>query len=178
MRNSKARRIDKECAMSFAKLGSQHTVNTTIAGDQDRSGGNTAPQWRHRRSLDRRQWRRHQCARADLNSDGVTKDGSEFMLNTTLSGDQFDVALTRSARRLCGRLDEQRRLAIQSHTSVPRTLGGRRISKPCCNPGLWFRWQQGRRRGGLFSRYIRLQVQRTLCPRLACRIGICKAPWR
>src|SRR4051812_15233766 len=29
-----------------------------------------------------------------LNSDGVTKDGSEFMLNTTLSGDQFDVALT------------------------------------------------------------------------------------
>ena len=23
--------------MSFAKLGSQHTVNTTIAGDQDRS---------------------------------------------------------------------------------------------------------------------------------------------
>ena len=29
-----------------------------------------------------------------LNSDGVTKDGSEFMLNTALSGDQFDVALT------------------------------------------------------------------------------------
>ena len=29
-----------------------------------------------------------------LNADGVTKDGSEFMLNTTLTGDQFDVSLT------------------------------------------------------------------------------------
>ena len=37
-----------------------------------------------------------------MNSDGVTKDGSEFMLNTTLSGDQFDVALTALGNGVCG----------------------------------------------------------------------------
>jgi hypothetical protein len=80
--------------MSFAKLGSQHTVNTTIAGDQDRSAvtqllnGDIVVAWTDANGA------AINVRGQILNSDGVTKDGSEFMLNTTLSGDQFDVALT------------------------------------------------------------------------------------
>jgi Ca2+-binding RTX toxin-like protein len=80
--------------MSFAKLGSQRTVNTTIAGDQNRSAvtqllnGDIVVAWTDSNSG------AVNVRGQILNSDGVTKDGSEFMLNTTLSGDQFDVALT------------------------------------------------------------------------------------
>jgi Ca2+-binding RTX toxin-like protein len=80
--------------MSFAKLGSQHTVNTTITGDQSRSAvtqllnGDIVVAWTDSNSG------AVNVRGQILNSDGVTKDGSEFMLNTTLSGDQFDVALT------------------------------------------------------------------------------------
>src|SRR5262245_41256545 len=80
--------------MSFAKLGSQHTVNTTIAGDQNRSAvtqllnGDIDVAWTDSNSG------AVNVRGQILNSDGVTKDGSEFMLNTALSGDQFDVALT------------------------------------------------------------------------------------
>jgi Ca2+-binding RTX toxin-like protein len=80
--------------MSFAKLGSQHTVNTTIAGDQNRSAvtqllnGDIVVAWTDSNSG------AVNVRGQILNSDGVTRDGSEFMLNTTLSGDQFDVALT------------------------------------------------------------------------------------
>ena len=80
--------------MSFAKLGSQRTVNTTIDGDQNRSAvtqllnGDIVVAWTD--SNNGAVNVRGQI----LNADGVTKDGSEFMLNTTLSGDQFDVALT------------------------------------------------------------------------------------
>src|SRR5262245_21491298 len=80
--------------MSFAKLGSQRTVNTTIAGDQSGSAvtqllnGDIVVAWTD--SNNGAVNVRGQI----LNADGVTKDGSEFMLNTTLSGDQFDVALT------------------------------------------------------------------------------------
>src|SRR4051812_46911916 len=92
-------------------------------------GGNTAPQWRHRRSLDRRQWRRHQCARADIEL-GWRHQGR---LRIHAEYDAVRRSVRRGAdrarqRRLCGRLDEQRRLAIQSHTSVPRTLGGRALT--------------------------------------------------
>jgi Ca2+-binding RTX toxin-like protein len=80
--------------MSFAKLGSQRTVNTTIAGDQNRSAvtqllnGDIVVAWTDSNGG------AVNVRGQILNSDGVTKDGSEFMLNTTLSGDQFDVALT------------------------------------------------------------------------------------
>src|SRR5262245_23158217 len=80
--------------MSFAKLGSQHTVNTTIDGDQSGSAvtqllnGDIVVAWTD--SINGAVNVRGQI----LDADGVTKDGSEFMLNTTLTGDQFDVALT------------------------------------------------------------------------------------
>jgi Ca2+-binding RTX toxin-like protein len=80
--------------MSFAKLGSQHTVNTTVPGDQNRSAvtqllnGDIVVAWTDANGA------AINVRGQILNSDGVTKDGSEFMLNTTLSGDQFDVALT------------------------------------------------------------------------------------
>jgi Ca2+-binding RTX toxin-like protein len=80
--------------MSFAKLGSQHTVNTTITGDQSRSAvtqllnGDIVVAWTDSNGG------AVNVRGQILNADGVSKDGSEFMLNTTLSGDQFDVALT------------------------------------------------------------------------------------
>ena len=80
--------------MSFAKLGSQYTVNTTVAGDQNRSSviqllnGDIVVAWTDTNGA------AINVRGQILNADGVTRDGSEFMLNTTLSGDQFDVALT------------------------------------------------------------------------------------
>ena len=80
--------------MSFAKLGSQHTVNATVAGDQDRSSviqllnGDIVVAWTDTNGA------AINVRGQILNADGVTRDGSEFMLNTTLTGDQFDVALT------------------------------------------------------------------------------------
>jgi Ca2+-binding RTX toxin-like protein len=80
--------------MSFAKLGSQHTVNATVAGDQDRSSviqllnGDIVVAWTDTYGA------AINVRGQILNADGVTRDGSEFMLNTTLTGDQFDVALT------------------------------------------------------------------------------------
>ena len=80
--------------MSFAKLGSQHTVNATVAGDQDRSAviqllnGDIVVAWTDTYGA------AINVRGQILDADGVTRDGSEFMLNTTLSGDQFDVALT------------------------------------------------------------------------------------
>jgi Ca2+-binding RTX toxin-like protein len=80
--------------MSFVKIGSQHTVNTTIAGDQEGSAvtqllnGDIVVAWTDRNGS------AINVRGQILSSDGVTKEGSEFMLNTTLTGDQFDVALT------------------------------------------------------------------------------------
>ena len=80
--------------MSFAKLGSQYTVNATVAGDQDRSSviqllnGDIVVAWTDTNGA------AINVRGQILNADGVTRDGSEFMLNTTLTGDQFDVALT------------------------------------------------------------------------------------
>ena len=67
--------------MSFAKLGSQHTVNTTIDGDQNRSAV-TRSSMGTSSSLDGNGGAVNVRGQI-LNSDGVTKDGSEFMLNTT-----------------------------------------------------------------------------------------------
>ena len=80
--------------MSFAKLGSQHTVNATVAGDGDRSSviqllnGDIVVAWTDTNGA------AINVRGQILNADGATRDGSEFMLNTTLTGDQFDVALT------------------------------------------------------------------------------------
>ena len=80
--------------MSFAKLGSQYTVNTTIGGDQDRSAvtqllnGDIVVAWTDTNGA------AINVRGQILNADGVTRDGSEFMLNTTLTGGQFDVSLT------------------------------------------------------------------------------------
>ena len=80
--------------MSFAKLGSQHTVNATVAGDQDRSSviqllnGDIVVAWTDTNGA------AINVRGQILNADGVTRDGSEFMLNTTLTGDQYDVSLT------------------------------------------------------------------------------------
>src|SRR3954469_22114130 len=123
--------------MSFAKLGSQHTVNTTIAGDQDRSAvtqllnGDIVVAWTDANGA------AINVRGQILNSDGVTKDGSEFMLNTTLSGDQFDVALTALGNGgFAAGWTSSADWPSNRTISVPRALGGRRISKPCCNPGL------------------------------------------
>jgi len=80
--------------MSFAKLGSQYTVNATVAGDQDRSSviqllnGDIVVAWTD--TIGAAINVRGQI----LNANGVTRDGSEFMLNTTLTGSQYDVSLT------------------------------------------------------------------------------------
>ena len=80
--------------MSFAKLGSQHTVNATVAGDQDRSSviqllnGDIVVAWTDTYGA------AINVRGQILNGDGVTRDGSEFMLNTTLTGSQYDVSLT------------------------------------------------------------------------------------
>src|SRR5262245_59203478 len=80
--------------MSFAKLGSQHTVNTTVAGDQYESAvtqllnGDIVVAWTDSNSG------AVNVRGQILNADSFTKDGSEFMLNTTLTGSQSDVALT------------------------------------------------------------------------------------
>ena len=80
--------------MSFAKLGSQYTVNTTIGGDQNRSAvtqllnGDIVVAWTD--TIGTAINVRGQI----LNANGVTRDGSEFMLNTTLTGSQYDVSLT------------------------------------------------------------------------------------
>ena len=80
--------------MSFAKLGSQYTVNTTVAGDQNRSAvtqllnGDIVVAWTDTNGA------AINVRGQILNADGVTRDGSEFMLNTTLTGSQYDVSLT------------------------------------------------------------------------------------
>jgi Ca2+-binding RTX toxin-like protein len=80
--------------MSFAKLGSQHTVNTTVPGDQYRSAvtqllnGDIVVAWTDANGA------AVNVRGQILNADGVSKDGSEFMLNTTLTGSQYDVSLT------------------------------------------------------------------------------------
>ena len=139
--------------MSFAKLGSQHTVNTTIAGDQDRSAviqllnGDIVVAWTDTYGA------AINVRGQILDADGVTRDGSEFMLNTTLSGDLVRRGADRARqRRLCGRLDEQRRLAIQSHTSVPRALEDGGYQNHAVTQVFGSDGGQGRRRGGLFSR--------------------------
>ena len=80
--------------MSFAKLGSQYTVNTTIGGDQNRSAvtqllnGDIVVAWTDTNGT------AINVRGQILNANGVTRDGSEFMLNTTLTGSQYDVSLT------------------------------------------------------------------------------------
>ena len=80
--------------MSFAKLGSQHTVNATIDGDQNRSAvtqllnGDIVVAWTDTNGT------AINVRGQILNANGVTRDGSEFMLNTTLTGSQYDVSLT------------------------------------------------------------------------------------
>ena len=80
--------------MSFAKLGSQHTVNATIDGDQNKSAvtqllnGDIVVAWTDTYGA------AINVRGQILNADGVTRDGSEFMLNTTLTGSQYDVSLT------------------------------------------------------------------------------------
>ncbi len=80
--------------MSFAKIGSELFVNTTTAGEQYGSSvtqlvnGDIAVAWTDVNGS------AVNVRGQILNADGVTKDGSEFMLNTTLTGDQFDVSLT------------------------------------------------------------------------------------
>ena len=98
--------------MSFAKLGSQHTVNATVAGDQDRSSviqllnGDIVVAWTDTNGA------AINVRGQILNADGVTRDGSEFMLEHDADRRPVRRGADRTRqRRLCCRLDEQCRLA-------------------------------------------------------------------
>ncbi|MFN0192473.1 MAG: beta strand repeat-containing protein [Aestuariivirga sp.] len=80
--------------MAFAKIGSENFVNTTTDGEQYGSAvtqltnGDVVVAW-----TDANTGAVNVFGQI-LNSDGLTKDGAEFRLNTTLTGDQFDVSIT------------------------------------------------------------------------------------
>jgi Ca2+-binding RTX toxin-like protein len=80
--------------MGFAKLGSEIFVNTTTAGEQYDSsvvqltGGGIVVAWTDANGS------AVNVRGQILDTDGATRDGAEFMLNTELEGDQFGAALT------------------------------------------------------------------------------------
>jgi len=113
--------------MSFAKLGSQHTVNTTVAGDQEQSAviqllnGDIVVAWTDTNGA------AINVRGQILNANGVTRDGSEFMLNTTLTGSQYDVSLT-ALGNAASRPDGRAAPTGPIHHSISRTMHHRGTS--------------------------------------------------